>query len=497
MWHLPTSLPPYTSPPPIGRITRRQLALAKHPVILEDVILHPGWVSLQRCNYPNAPRHLVCEMLKDIEDVRMDGLLHHDRVSLEIAHHHREADSLAIIPDIPFTGLGAMIQDDGFAAKLVSGFLLGRLQWIRQLGFLTIHARSADGQTLAFPHHYEHTRYTHSLIAYILATVVAHNAGFDEKRSRTLRAAALLHDAATPAGGDTTKLAIPGMFDEEENFAGFLLRHPRGVEVLRAYGVNPEEVIEAVHERGVTGRCLNIIDRPSYVSPDTENILSWNFPRGDIYAIEKIVRQYPEFCSLWEDVAIAEDGYPYLMDAAALERFLKVRLYLFRGVYWNAWARFIEFLAAKVMIEHLVRTESLTKHDLLTMEDFALERRFEEFLGGPRSLFTFGWSGIPQCEKFRTWEEAQERERMLLAERPLLSVIEPFGNGIKTGTKIRTQIRGKVMPFQDAFPKAARALERRAHFTHPYWLLYMDMPEGTPHGLIELLEARRERLRAS
>ena len=418
-------------------------------------------------------------------------------------------DALGILLNVPFTGIGYVVEDGGLIEDLCRELGIWRLQWVRQLGFLHDPVvRSVETNHVAQT--FNHTRYEHSLNVMAFATLIAHNNRLTRWQMRNLRAAALCHDARTPAGGDTTKSVDPPAFNEETHFPE-LFQFPGWTRLKKQYRLSGGLMHSIVLNKGVLGQILDVADKIAYVARDAERFLGrfteqvdmrlmFAEPRRAMPAFYNMVgdhiRANPFPCSLWDDVHV-ENGQVFFTNPDRLFNFLKLRAMMFKFLYYHPAARFLEHTLASVVTKYLYDTGKVTRDELLRMTDENLERKIETVFGMELwHINTLQGFMHPCAEKFSTQEEAEAREQEVLAQGGnWMTLVENFKNGSSGGTNmlIRTE-DGSIKQFRHAYPERAKRIMDIFQSRYPAWLYSarVDDSWATPE-FKKALGAYRER----
>lgn len=349
------------------------------------------------------------------------------------------AEQHSIFPHLPYLGFGCVVLEDGLTDRVIQAFKLDRLRNIRQLAFLHYPIRRADGMAvlgMTFPHH----RFSHVLIAATIATLVAHNLKLTPKETKTLQIAALTHDAMTPAGGDTTKLADPARvaFDEDAAYHELFTRFPAAQRLIEDEGVEQRDLISAIRGHGTLRTLLDLVDKMSYVSMDATEffgpvnptfampnqdegmVLPPGFDRG-----RELLAQFPDLCALWHTIRL-EDGQVVMQDADRVARFFLLRAILFRDLYYNPHSRWLEHTIASVVLRYLYESGKVTRDQFLSMTDAELEKRIDRVMGRP-DLHGLVHNEFAQSASFATKEAALAYEAELMRQGNLTLLEEWYG----------------------------------------------------------------------
>lgn len=361
---------------------------------------------------------------------------------------------------LPYAGFGFMVLQDGIIEDTCHAFGLYRLEHVRQLAFLHDPlAREGDGKSCGAL--FTQDRFEHIVNAPAFAQLMAVNLGLDEHDLRHLVVAATAHDALTPAGGDTTKLLGPELFDEDRHFRN-VFRKPGWQQFREKYGLSETLLEDTVQGNGLLGQLLDLSDKLSYVSRDANNFTdafphmrpATCYPRG-YYEICRLLDTQPHVCTLWDSVELC-DGQLAVGDADKLGCFLKLRALLFQQLYNNPRSRYCEFFLAVLTLRKLEQQGRLDKDKLLSMMDFELEELISQEVGIPDAMHWLQFN--IQAEEYPTLTHASFRERQLRQAGIRAIVTEDLSRQASTGERIRVIHKGRTVPFGEAFPCQAREL---------------------------------------
>jgi len=151
------------------------------------------------------------------------------------------------------------IRLEGLASELADTPQMQRLRWIRQLGLASLVYPGAN-----------HTRFEHSLGAYHLADLLSRQLGLDEEESRTVCAAALLHDLGHGPLSHATEAVLSSFIRKEHESIMDLLRRGEIAEVLSDHGLMAADIQKAVNGSGL-GQIVSgeiDVDRMDYLLRD-------------------------------------------------------------------------------------------------------------------------------------------------------------------------------------------------------------------------------------
>lgn len=365
-----------------------------------------------------------------------------------------------VIPSFQFHGIGYVIDDDGMTIEICRALDSWRLQHVRQLAFLhdPLTKKSVKHPSLIFPH----DRLTHSFDVSVVANLIIGNNPCLEGIAKEIRAAGIMHDILTPAGGDTTKGIDRDGFDEDANFPELYSR--RGwKEFQERHHVHEERLASIVLGKGIGGRVLDLADKSSYMARDLLAFLI----RGEIngkreytqmfYAMKKLADENPTICALWAHARVVGDNL-VIDDEEALYQFLKLRAFLFKGLYYNPRSRMVEYIVAQKILGWAYFNGLVTREELLEWTDDQLERYIERLTG-----FHLSFSTVDQAEieTFSDLSSALKREADLKKDPGLLVVVDDFVSQTKDGTRsFCVERKGKAVHFADACPAQAKHIAK-------------------------------------
>lgn len=418
-------------------------------------------------------------------------------------------EPFAILLQSQSTGFGYVVMEGGLTKATVKTFGLRRLQEIKQLGYLHDPVARSSAEFLpgtgAVGMTFTHTRYVHVLDVMAVLTLILHNNRFPQRARNTARVAALCHDALTPAGGDTTKLVDPEAFDEDAHFPE-LLERTDWTALRERHRISPRLLVETVQGRGVLGQLLDIADKIAYVSRDLDMYLMRYSLRVPVFhpvkmpagftQVEQLADSDPFITGLWDTVRV-KDGVVFFTDPDRLVRFLKLRALMFRHLYYNEKARYLEFMFAKVVVSYLYEKGWLTRPQLLNMTDAELDRMIDTFTGRPFSTnhVSFGDGEGPQIEVFPTLEAARAREEELVQGGTPFALLEDLRGKPNPGVDFLVYSHGKVVPLRIARPEGVAKIEELARMPDPYRVYSLPPAEVNTlaPNFLDALRRHRER----
>ena len=514
------------------RVTAVSLYAAHDTLQVEDVIYLPQQLSFDQFKRLNAYlgraawfKDLVEKRIKEsggpfvpgVPLMWLEQLYEHERItadrepewirqaSLLCRRHLRRdyvfgdgVDPLAIVPSIPFTGIGYAVVDDGLIAETTDAFELFRLNQVRQLGFLhdpVVRMTELESIGMLF----SHTRWCHVLDTTAIATLIAVNNGLTGDLLRHLQVAAVSHDALTPAGGDTTKQIDPEAFDEERNFPQIFMRES-WPELSRKYNLDERALTEIVQGEGLLGKVLDLADKIAYVSRDAREYYGRYDPNGPVgypdeyFEIKKLVEKREFICGIWDTVEI-ENGDIVIADGERFADFLRLRALLFKNLYHHPASRFLEHTIANVITRYLYDEGMLTRDELLLMNDDALERLIGEVVGD-NSLLFLGTNFIrPRVETFEDVKEASCRETELTRS-GMFTLLENWKGTANPGMNFLVRAGSRAALFREIYPEAAREIEELIAPEKLLILYYFPIAEmSLQEEFLKAFTAYRERKR--
>ncbi len=408
------------------------------------------------------------------------------KLSIAQAHLGEQEDHHSIVLNFPFTGVSYIVLENGLVEQTLRTFGLYRLQDIRQLGYMHDPIGSADGPVSSLGTVFGHKRFNHVLDVSVLCHLMAMNNRLSPLLEHHLRVAALTHDALTPAGGDTTKMIDPDGFDEDLHYPE-LLANTNWKELRSTYRLHPRILASIVQGQGILGTLLDLADKFSYVARDT-----WHYTQRygedgpflhdpEHISIREIVRQDPFICGLWDSVHVDwKHNRVVIHDVDRLGRFLRLRVLLFKQLYYHKASRYLEFLIVGVMLRFLYQNQTLTREILLQITDTDLDMKVGEAIGMHHALWSPRLIGEPHCEAFEHFEDASRRECELIAAGQSFCIIEDVRGKIKPSTMYLVRTDKGVMPFSEARPDETRELEKLAQLQEPFRLYALINPRVSP-----------------
>lgn len=417
------------------------------------------------------------------------------KTRLRVIYASTQEDVLAIVNMFPNVAIRYIVRDGGLCADFSRAVNLFRLEGIKQLGFLqSPWCRSLTKWRTPLS---ESTRYLHSLDVMAVATLIGNNLDLPESEFNTLRVAALTHDMGTPAGGDSVKLVDLAALDEDANYPALLGAYDWGG-LQREYGIKCDLLVDAVqHNGGLIGKALDMADKIAYVGRDIHTCLHHieAGAAGDeqlgLRTLKRLVERHPHVCGIWD--AIERDGEQlFFTDPGRIIAFLKVRVLLFRELYYHPYSRFGEFLMSRLLVKAMYEKGKLTKAELLQMSDWELlDKMNREYGSGHYSLqpiLDTCSSSLSRCESFATREDADRFVARLREGGNLFTLMEDNSRLIKTGTNLLVRSGGVIAPLKELYPGDARELDEMAGMLPQIHVYYLDGDPALPREQLAKLK---------
>jgi len=411
------------------------------------------------------------------------------------------------IPDLPFSGFGYVVEEEGLIEATVRAFHQWRLSRVRQLGFLHPPFITDGDEMNHIMSCYGHERLSHSCDVGILLTLMWLNnrPALEGLNHHLLRLAGQAHDTLTPAGGDSTKRIDLEAFDEDKHFRE-LFKLPDWPALRDRFQIDEEQLVQTILNQGIFGQMLDLADKIAYTGRDVAAFLRLASPGSFVDSlfptecgrIRELTERFPVFCGLWDSLRV-ENGLVYLADAKKLAIFLEIRALMFRVLYYNPASRFVEDTIANVVIRHLYQTGIVDRTSLLQMTDSDLEQLIKEVTGIDSLSQLIGLHFSAQVQRFSSLAEAIREERRLVDQQPgiftLVSNFKPVSNSAVS--KFNVKKKGKIIPFDQAYPTEARQIIDIMSVSDRAYL-YSLRNFVFPPALMSTLEAnRQERWRLS
>lgn len=366
---------------------------------------------------------------------------------------------------LPYSRTRRWIAEDDPMLAVQRAFPLGRLDGIKQLSFLSY--SGPDPAFVSVLEQYPHTRRLHSLqVGLVSREIVRRNGGSQEQQNLAL-VAGHIHDIATPAHGDATKLVDPENLDEEDHWQEIIGNREQAF--LRQQGIGTQQLDDIIHNKGVLGRVLDIADRIAYTMQDTFEIA------GDIKGpnafevhpytavIRAILQKNPLVGDIYKDVGIDwQKGQVVFANLPRLEVFLYLRAHLFQQHYM-----FPRNLGRDMVVAHLIKPfyspdkedagkDTLTPQKLREMDDYKLRVFLSTKYGYDiDSLFyTHLLDWHPQFKRYETQQDAARGLSELQDNPDIVYLGRREVTGFNTGANYLVKIGNHAETFEEASGRA-------------------------------------------
>lgn len=305
-----------------------------------------------------------------IKDRESNHFLHNNKADPE-----REEEFFGVLPN---SDLGEWIYRDSDIFKAFEALPIWRLHRIKQLSFLTYVGPDPSIQILT---PFDHTRFQHTLfVAQMTEKILRRNDASEHDLKLGINSA-MAHDQATPGLGDATKKIDPQGLNEEDYW--FEVMEDKGWDHLKANGIAKEEMDDAIHNRGLVGKVLDIADRISYVMLDLDQIIRGENidsiilnarESGYRAEIAEVLQKDTNIGSIFEDVAINwETQQVYFRNPDRLRKFLEIRALLNKYLYMHPVSQARDMMVVHALKPHYSTDESeiskLTPAKLRKMSD--------------------------------------------------------------------------------------------------------------------------------
>lgn len=396
----------------------------------------------------------------------------------------------------PNSDLERWFYEDEEAYQAFEAFPIWRLQRIRQLSFLAYIGPRPEIQIFQ---EFNHTRLEHTLTTTrIVETIFRRN--YAPEPIVTLGVdSSMAHDMATPALGDAAKQLDPESLDEENHWRDVL--GDKGKAFLESRGITLQQMDDAIHNRGLVGRVLDIADRISYVMLDLHNLINTTAvivgQPSDLLLdyrdeIVRALTQDTNVGSIYRDVVVdwnTEDIY--FTNPERLSRFLEIRALLNKHLYLHPVSQARDLRVIQALRPYYSSDESdesmLTPSKLRRMGDEEvlnflsekhpeLEEGIYRNLGRHVNIFFAFVDWYPQYyERFTTEQELEERKKELEADSSLVIIGQKASKGFNPATDLRVMDdEGNIVPFREYDPHCSGRIERIAEATKGHFLYWED-----------------------
>lgn len=379
---------------------------------------------------------------------------------------------------LPFSDLSEWLPSCGIYDEAVKSLPLTRLGEIKTLSFLTFVGPAPESQYFT---EFHHNRLDHSLLVAKVTEYILERNGFPRQTVNLGILAGLLHDVATPAHGDTTKLLDPSNLSEE-NFWQEAVGE-KGLDFLLQHNVRPPIIDKVIKGQGCLGKVLDVADRITYVMQDL-SALGVESPqtRLDVYLREfnSLFLADPKIGNIYQEVVVDGSGNEVVfIDPRRLGIFLQLRAILHKRLYLNPVSQGRDLFVANLLrpLYSVDDSSLLTPRKLRQMTDDELMRRLYEYyhpnLPDPGSFSFSLLNFVPSYQKFTSRDEADQCAQRLSQNKGLVIIGTKESPGFDPATsyKVRTQ-EGKFIPFRELDPGTAAKIEEIARSTYGFYLFY-------------------------
>ncbi|MFA5926020.1 MAG: hypothetical protein WC831_03715 [Parcubacteria group bacterium] len=401
-----------------------------------------------------------------------------------------------LVPNLPFTGISYLLNDNGLFAAIDKVLYLRRLMGILQLSNLMDPSRT-------YSQGFIHTRFVHSMDTYVIMLLILYNNRhiLPKKLFKSLAVAALIHDLATPAGGDGTKIIDPDYFCEERNLPEYIKLYSAGwKKVCESLNLIEEIIFQSVRGLGLCGKILDVADKLAYSSRDTSIFLN-RFDTGMklIYSEDYREIQWrsgiqPPLYSAWDSVKIVGQEVVFL-NPKKLGDAMHGRALMCKNFYFNAYARSFEAILAKCVLSYLYAKKLINRSLLYQITDRDLEGIVSKFTGVPFAFHASHALGRITTETFASLEAAKKREAEIIKDGNFFVTIEDTRGRIKPATHflVRTP-EGKICPYSEACPEEAGHIQSIVTLEKALFLHYLENTEIQPEAAEKLRIFQKEEL---
>lgn len=331
----------------------------------------------------------------------------------------------------PLANIRFRVDPRGLVRETIDALCLMRLAGIRQLQFLTFMNGRINRRPLPPPHLFSHTRFEHSLCCAAHMGLITHRVGMEDSLAKNAVLTALVHDAATTACGDAMKNIQPDqeeLFSEDFHVGLVFKRHReawRGLVRRRGLPFSTErEITDGVQGRGLVGALMEVADTSSYLALDLKQLEHELSRRLGHAWLKECPPAYAEIfalanrgaCRLWETVSV-ENDVAVIDDTNRLEDFLRLRALLWKHLYNDFDAKFIEALMTEVIFPDLFDQGLLNRELVFDWDDLPVLNLADRLIGvrdGHADLRMFGEP--PERFSFANWTDALEEEERCAKE---------------------------------------------------------------------------------
>lgn len=359
---------------------------------------------------------------------------------------------------LPYSDFKRWTEEGTHFEEIYHAFPLMRLNGVKCLSFLSY---TGPNNQEVISQGYPHTRLDHSLTVGLIAGEIARRNPFVLPAESVVKVeiAGLLHDIATPAYGDPTKLLDPEALHEEDNWQDILSE--KGRKFLEKHGTNPEEVSQLIKNQGPLGQILDIADRITYVMKDLYYVAGIPTESLDInpYLLDMryLLSHNPNVGDIYKTVVVEPKTEKVVFtNPEMLYVFLHLRALLWEGLYMHPNSQGRDLLVSN-MIRPLYERGDLDGSKLRRMTDDDLEDMLHaEYSIYFSSRYNLGWdirNWHPQWEKFHTNAEAKEAASKLASQGASILGIQER-DGFDAGLNYNVAMDNEIGKFGSLHPQA-------------------------------------------
>jgi hypothetical protein len=404
------------------------------------------------------------------------------------------AEDGSIWTSLPFSTFGEWIKEEDYLDEGERALPVGRLTNVSTLGFL-VDTRYKIRLQYYLPFH--QGRHEHDLGVAAVAGKVAAANGASKDIIRKVSIAGLMHDQATPAGGDATKWLDPVSLHEEDHWKDVL--GESGNAYLDRYGIDRNEMDKVIHGKGVLGEILDIADRVTYTMIDLFN--TGTGPTREIpqqlrrrnKKLNDLVQEDPLVGDIFRTVRVNwETGQVYFTDPNKLRIFLEIRARMHQYVYLNRESQGRDMLFTEMLkpFYSVVPQEGkLTPDQLRIMTDnqlfefisaqYNFPKKYQDYFGNHFELFMTTWRPL-YIQAASLEETALIKEK--LEQDPRIKVVGiKHIRGFNPGTSYNIiDTNGNIVPFSEFDPKNTAKLEAMGRSTEGF-VVYFGKASEMPN----------------
>ena len=350
-------------------------------------------------------------------------------------------------------------------------FPLTRLTDIRALGFLT----PIGLEEFQLSTGYDHNRYEHSLLVARTLEHVMNRNNFSDLAIAHGVVAGLLHDIATPAGGDAVKAIDREALDEEDFWSEMVTDSTE--QFFQKHNLSPSAIDDIIHNQGVIGQLLDVVDRIAYTTLDTYKIHGANalLSLQTIAGLSDSIRVNPS------------DHRVYFDDDYLLRTFLQLRAHNNVTLYMHPVNRAKDYLIGKIISQFYSRdgTKPLSPKVLRMLSDRTLFEILTQELGLPftpeQTEFKF-MNLYPMSQYSESEEDDHHNDpEVISVGRERLKGFNPATNLLVFDPSIRD-----LVPFEEYDPINASVVLMQSAMCAPHILTY-SMLLGEDHVMNKVI----------